>query len=61
MAENDPVDPPIDPQAVEAIEKLREIIKEMETQEGLERFKKGNFKFEIKPEEGAMWYVAYGT
>jgi len=57
---NDPNDPN-DPDAQEAIDKLKEILADMETKEGLARLKKGNLKFEIKPEAGALWYVAYGT
>lgn len=59
---NQPADQPTqDPMAAEAIAKLKEIIAEMETEEGLALFKKGNLKFEIKPDPGTLWYVAYGT
>ena len=33
----------------------------METEEGLAKLTSGSLKFEIKPENGMMWYVAYGT
>jgi hypothetical protein len=53
--------PAQDPQAQEAMDKLKEILKTMETAEGLERLKKGSFEFKIKPGDGVMWFVAYGT
>ena len=48
-------------QAEAAIAKLKEIIAELETEEGLARLSSGDLKFEIKPGTGVMWYVAYGT
>ena len=52
---------PTDPDVIEAMDKLKEILKKMETEEGLKELEKGSLKFEIKPEVGMLWYVAYGT
>lgn len=48
-------------QAESAVEKLKEIIAEMETEEGLARLSSGELKFEVMPGAGVKWYVAYGT
>ena len=48
-------------QVDEVKEKLKDILREMETKEGIEKLKKGSLEFKIKPENGVMWYVAYGT
>lgn len=48
-------------QAVSAAAKLKEILAELETEEGLAKLSSGDLKFEIKSGAGVLWYVAYGT
>jgi hypothetical protein len=58
---DDVIKPLVAEQATSAADKLREIISELETKEGLAKLSSGDLKFEIKPGMGVMWYVAYGT
>lgn len=48
-------------QAASAAAKLKEILQDLETQEGLAKLSNGDLKFEIKPGPGVLWYTAYGT
>jgi hypothetical protein len=48
-------------QAASAAAKLKEILADLETEEGLAKLSSGDLKFEIKPGPGVLWYVAYGT
>lgn len=60
--QDEPKKPPaLDEQAESAVAKLKEIISELESKEGLAKLSSGDLKFEIKPGNGVMWYVAYGT
>lgn len=48
-------------QAESAAAKLKDILAELETEEGRAKLSNGDWKFEIKSGPGVLWYVAYGT